>query len=81
VGFVVDKVALGQDFSEYFDLSRHSLHLLLHTNHHPSSGADTIGQIWASVLSGLSLNFELCPPSDILKQRKVSETGFVSILR
>jgi hypothetical protein len=81
VGFVVDKATLGQDFSEYFDLPCHSLHLLLYTHHHPSSGADTTGQIGAKVPNGLSLTFELCPPSDILKQRKVSETGFVFILR
>jgi hypothetical protein len=46
VGFVVDKVALGQDFSEYFGFPcQSSFHLLLH-NHHLSSGAGTIGQQW-----------------------------------
>jgi hypothetical protein len=49
VGFVVDKVALGLVFSEYF-----SLHKLLH-NQHLSSGAGTIGQTVAAVPGGLSL--------------------------
>jgi hypothetical protein len=45
VGFVVDKVALGQIFSEYFGFPCHSLfHQLLHNHHHISSGAGTIGQ-------------------------------------
>jgi hypothetical protein len=35
VGFVVDKVALGQVFSEYFGFpcQNHSFHLLLHHHH------------------------------------------------
>jgi hypothetical protein len=46
VGFVVDKVALGQGFSEYFGFPCHSsFHQLLH-NHHLSSRAGTIGQEW-----------------------------------
>jgi hypothetical protein len=46
VGFVVDKVALRQVFSEYFGFPcQSSFHLLLH-NHHPSSGAGKIGQQW-----------------------------------
>jgi hypothetical protein len=47
-GFVVDKVALGKVFSEYFSFSRHSRHQLLYTHHHPSSGAGTMGQIVAN---------------------------------
>jgi hypothetical protein len=55
VGFVVDKVALGQVFSEYFGFScQLSFHRLLHT-HHLSSGAGTIVQLVADVPSGLSL--------------------------
>jgi hypothetical protein len=54
-GFVVDKVALRQVFSEYFGLlCQFSFHRLLHT-HHLSSGAGTIGQVVADVPSGLSL--------------------------
>jgi hypothetical protein len=34
VGFLVDKAALGQDFSEYFGFSCQSFHRLLHTHHH-----------------------------------------------
>jgi hypothetical protein len=47
VGFVVDKVALGQVFSEYFGFPCQSLfHQLLHNHHCLSSGAGTIGQKW-----------------------------------
>jgi hypothetical protein len=63
VGFVVDKVALGQVFLEYFGFPRQfSFHLLLHT-HHLSSGAGTTGQIDADVPSGLSLT----PPEETIK--------------
>jgi hypothetical protein len=56
VGFVVDKVALGQDFSEYFGFSRQfSFHRLFHIHHHLSSGAGTVGQLVADIPSGLSL--------------------------
>jgi hypothetical protein len=45
VGYVVEKVALGQVFSEYFDfLCTSSFHQFLHNHHHLSSGAGTIGQ-------------------------------------
>jgi hypothetical protein len=55
MGFVVDKVALGHVFSDYFDFScQFSFHQLLHT-HHPSSGPGTIGQLVADVPSELSL--------------------------
>jgi hypothetical protein len=47
VGFVVDKVALGQVFSEYFSFPcQSSFHQLLHNQPHLSSGAGTIGQKW-----------------------------------
>jgi hypothetical protein len=56
VGFVVDKVALGQVFSENFGFPcQSSFHQLLHNHHHLSSGARTTGQLVAAVLSGLSL--------------------------
>jgi hypothetical protein len=56
VGFVVDRVALGQVFSEHFGFPCHSFYRLLHTHHHPSSsGAGTIGQIVVDVPKGLSL--------------------------
>jgi hypothetical protein len=45
VGSVVDKVALGQVFSEYFGFPCQSpFHQFLHNHHHLSSGAGTIGQ-------------------------------------
>jgi hypothetical protein len=56
VGFVVDKVALGQVFSKYFGFPcKFSFHRLLHTHHHLSSGAGKIGQLVADVSSALSL--------------------------
>jgi hypothetical protein len=45
VGFVVDKVALGQIFSEYVGFPyQSSFHQFLHNHHHISSGAGTTGQ-------------------------------------
>jgi hypothetical protein len=35
VGFVVDKVAPGQVFSEYFGFPCHSFHQILHLHNHP----------------------------------------------
>jgi hypothetical protein len=59
VGLVVDKVALGQVFTEYFSFScQFAFHRLLHTHHHLSSGAGTIGQTVAAVPSGLILTQE-----------------------
>jgi hypothetical protein len=53
VGFVVDKVALGRVFREYFCFPcQYSFHRLLHI-HHLSFGAGTIGQIVTEVPSGL----------------------------
>jgi hypothetical protein len=60
VGFVVDKVVLGQDFFDYFGFPcQFSFHQLLHI-HHQSSGAGTIGQLVVGVPSGLSLT----PPQE-----------------
>jgi hypothetical protein len=47
VGFVVDRVALGQVSSEYFRFPCQSpFYQLLHNHHHLSSGAGTIGKQW-----------------------------------
>jgi hypothetical protein len=54
VGFAVNKMALGQVFSEYFGFTCQSIHQLIHT-HHPSSVVGAIGQIVAYVPSVLSL--------------------------
>jgi hypothetical protein len=35
VGFVVDKAALGQVFSDYFGFRYHSFHRFLHYHNHP----------------------------------------------
>jgi hypothetical protein len=65
VGFVVDKVALGQIFSEYFGFPcQFAFHLLLHIHHHLSSGAGTISQTVAAVPSELSLT----PPKETRKK-------------
>jgi hypothetical protein len=65
VGFVADKVALGQVSSEYFGFPCHfSFHRLLHIHHHISSPLGTIAQLVADVPSGLSLT----PPTKKLKK-------------
>jgi hypothetical protein len=62
IGFVVDKVALGQVFSEYFGFpSQFSFHRLLYTHPHLSSGAGAVGQIVADAPSGLGLT----PPQEV----------------
>jgi hypothetical protein len=49
VEFVVDKVELGQVFSEYFGFPcQFTFHRLFHNHHHPSSGACTIGRTVAA---------------------------------
>jgi hypothetical protein len=71
MGFVVDKVAMGQVFSEYFGFAcQFSFHILLHT--YLSSRADTIGQIVADVPSGLSLT----PPKEIIKRSQKRKCNF-----
>jgi hypothetical protein len=61
VGFLADKVALGQAFSDYFGFPcQFSFQRLIHLHHHLSSGAGTIGQTVADVPSGLSLT----PPQE-----------------
>jgi hypothetical protein len=63
VGFVVDKVAVGQFFSEYFGFPcQFYFHRVLHT-YHLSSGAGTAGQLVVDVPSGLSL----IPPEETKK--------------
>jgi hypothetical protein len=60
VGFVVDKVALGQVFFEYFGFPcQFSFHRLLDIHHHLSSGADTIRQLVADGTSELGLTKKL----------------------
>jgi hypothetical protein len=55
----VDKVELGQVFSEYFGFPSLSFHRLTHD--HLSSGVGTIDRTMADVPSGLSLT----PPHEI----------------
>jgi fatty acid desaturase len=61
MGFVVDKVTLGQVFSEYFGFPcKFSFRRLLHIHHHVSFGASTIGQLVVDVPSRLNLT----PPQE-----------------
>jgi hypothetical protein len=69
VGFVVDEVALGQVFSEYFCFPcQFSFHQLLHT--HLSSEAGTIGKLVADVPSRLSFS----PSQDTKNTMSVSSS-------
>jgi hypothetical protein len=77
VGFVVDKVALGQVSSEYFGFPcQFSLHRLLHS-HHLSSEAGTIGQLVTDIPSGLSLT----PPRETKKKKRRGHQISVDIFR
>jgi hypothetical protein len=69
-GHMVDKVAPGQFFSEYFGFP---FHRLLHTYHHLSSGAGTTGQIVANVPSGLK------PHPTSRKKTSVTEIVFKEV--
>jgi hypothetical protein len=74
VGFVVDKVVLGQVFSEYFDFTcNSSFDQILHT--HLSSGAGTIGQLVANVPSEISL----IPLHEIKKNEQTKDRSPESI--
>jgi hypothetical protein len=74
MGFVVDKLALGQVFSEYFSfLCQSSFHQLCHA--HLSFGAGAIGQLVTSVLSGLNLT----PPHEAnkkMERHRKTEYGY-----
>jgi hypothetical protein len=64
VGFVLDKMGLGQVFLRVLRFPCQFLfHRLLHT-HHPSSGVGTIGQLVADVPIGLT------PPQETKKRKK-----------
>jgi hypothetical protein len=66
VGFVVDKVVLGQVSSEYFGFPfNFSFHRLLNIHHHLSSGAGTRGQVVTDAPSGLNLT----PPKETKKRK------------
>jgi hypothetical protein len=64
----MDKVALGQVFSEYFGFPFQFLfHRLLHILHHLLLGAGTIEQLVADVPIGLSLT----PPEESKKEKNI----------
>jgi hypothetical protein len=74
VGFVVNKVALGQVFSDYFGFScQFSFHRLLHIHHHISSEAGKIGQFVADVPSEFSL-------TDTKKLKKLTNYYWIIII-
>jgi hypothetical protein len=66
VGFLVDKIALVQIYSEYFGFLFQSFHSLLHAYRHPSSGAGTVCQIVADAPSGLRVTPPLEEGEDFL---------------
>jgi hypothetical protein len=69
LGFVVDKVALGQVFFEYFGFPcQSSFHRLLRNHHHLSSGAGTIGQQWPTYQVD-----SVTPHPEILKKKNPVE--------
>jgi hypothetical protein len=63
VGFVVDKVASGQVFSEYFGFPCHSFHQILHPHNHP--GQVQYASKWPTYQFGLH------PPLCKLKKNKI----------
>jgi hypothetical protein len=87
VGFVVDKVAAGQVFSDNFGFPcQFSFHRLLHIHHHLPSGAGKIGQLVTDVPSRLILT----PPQGTKKNKTkkesskicvVNESSYISIFR
>jgi hypothetical protein len=62
VGFVVDKLAFGQVFSEYFGFP---CQFSLHNHPHLQSGAGTIGQKWPQY------QVDLVPPRE--KKKNILE--------
>jgi hypothetical protein len=74
VGFVVDRVALRQVFSDYFGFPcQFVFHRLLHNHHHLSSGAGTLGQTVAAV--------PMLSVSSNEKKKACSFPGFINLYR
>jgi hypothetical protein len=69
---MLDKVALGQVFFQYFGFHCQLSHYLLHTLRHPSSGTGTFGQRVADVPSELNL----IPPKQTWKKQSVFNFEF-----
>jgi hypothetical protein len=66
MGFVVDNVALGQFFSEYFGFPcQSSFHQFLHNYHHVSSGTGKIDQSW------LQYQLDCFTPLSVMKKVQV----------
>jgi hypothetical protein len=64
VGFVVDKAALGQVFSEYLDFPCQSFHRFLHYHSHPGLAQYAIGD--------RSVEWTLIPPPTIQIKKKLN---------
>jgi hypothetical protein len=70
VGFVVDKAALGQVFSEYFGFPCQSFHRFLHYHNHPGLP-----------LSGRSVEWTLIQPPPTMQIKKKKEKFFMETLQ
>jgi hypothetical protein len=75
---VVDKVALGQVFSEYFGFLCQFSFRLLHI-HHISSGAGTVGQLVGDLQSRLTLTIPHPPSKKTKRHDKFSQTTIIFI--
>jgi hypothetical protein len=73
VGFVVDKAALGQVFSEYFGFPCQSFHQFLHHHNHPA-----LALLVAAVPSGPNWT---PTPHDNNKKIKIISLGILEQLR
>jgi hypothetical protein len=77
VGFLADKVALEEVFSEYFGfLCQFLFHRLLHIHHHLSSGAGVVGQLVAEVPNGHSLI-----PHQETKKKKITNLTYCNTMK
>jgi hypothetical protein len=72
VGFVVDKAALGQVFSEYFGFACQSFHRFLHYHYHPG--------LTNRPLSGRSVEWTLIPPPTMQIKKKLVKSNFMKAL-
>jgi hypothetical protein len=81
VGFVVDKVVLGQALSQYSGFPcQSSFHQLLHNHHHLTSGASTTGQQWPQYQVDSVSPSKKNKYLNLLKQ-PVLETDSISVIR
>jgi hypothetical protein len=72
MGFVVDKAALGQVFSQYCGFPCHPFRRMPHAYRHPSCAVGTVSQIAADVPNGLSLS----PPRK--EKKEIKSLGIIN---